>query len=346
MKPSIRLIWLFCAAVTVVLAVDAWRTWGERSDPIRRWRKALREGNAAERREAANMLGQQDDPAYVPDLLGALNDPDRDVRVLAFHGLSQLLTSAEGAESGEVSPAATASLMRCARKGIASHVRVMAIGALAKGARDDAKVRAAFQGWVEDAEEDEEVRAAAFRALGEEWQVAGAGAAYRSDPSPALRLAAMECLLAARDRRHPRGAGLPAVPYCDAAIRGLGDPDPRIRLVAATLPPSLPKDATGPWRRALPGLIAAFSDADPEVRERAGARARALAIGTDHAPSVIEALEARLGDPDPVIRTWASRMIAGFGAAGGLAEPWPGGARRRRDLGILLGWLAWHLPHH
>jgi hypothetical protein len=354
MKPTTALAWASCGAVTILLLAEAWWTWAERSDPVRYWRNALENGDPAVRREAAHLLGRRKSREVVPDLIGALDDPDDDVRSFAIQGLVWSPAPARGGHE----PAVVAALMDRARDDVAPRIRVRAIDVLMAMAPDDPEARALVRSRLDDAGEDEFVRAAAFAALGEAWQASEEGLGYCSHPSPALRLEALRGAVARRERRYPWGACPPADPYCRIAERALSDPDHRARGMGLQLLPRAPGKATEPWRRAIPAVVALLSDPDRLAREQAGLGAWALAHGTEHAPRVVAALEALLSDPDPKVRSWVGWVLRNFregaimdlpalarsGWGGRLAELDPEGPHGRHALGILAGWLAHHPP--
>lgn len=363
MKPTTVLAWASCGVVTTLLLVEAWWTWAERSDPVRYWRNALESDNPADRREAAHLLGHRKSREFVPDLIGALSDPDDDVRSFAIQGLVWSLAPARGGAGIGAKPsaperAAIAALKIRARDDVAPRIRIRAIGVLMEMAPDDPDVRALVRARLDDPAEDEFVRAVAYHALGAAWHGSEEGLGYCSDPSPALRLEALRGAVGCRERRYPRGACPPAVPYRGIAERALGDPDPQARSLGLQLLPGSPEGVTGPWRGAIPLLVALLDDPDRRVREHAGLRAWALAHGTEHAPRVVAVLEPRLADPDPHVRAWAAWVLRNFregaimdlpalaksGWGGRLAELDPESPHARHALGILAGWLVHHPP--
>lgn len=334
MRLTTRFCALFCGVATAALAADGWRVWSEKADPVHHWREELRRGDEDARREAAGALGQQGTSADAAELAPALEDPDEEVRALALQGLSQLLGAGHGDLAASPPREIVEAVVRCVQDDISPRVRVDALHALHALAPDDPEARALSLAKLQDMEEDESVRVAAYVSLGRDWQMSGLGCAYHSDPSPAIRLVAVECMDFRPLRR--AGGGLDeqqGAPSDRSRLlaRALSDPDPRVRSAALW---KLPADSgllAHSYREVFPGLIAALSDPDPSIRQRACGRIP-MAAGTDRAPKALRALVALLGDPEPGIRDTAAGALEKFGAESFLAIPRliRAGSRRRR----------------
>jgi HEAT repeat protein len=265
---------------------------------------ALRHDRSAEvRREAARVLAAWEREEVVGALCGALLDPDDEVRAAAAQSLSELKEVASGAvllswvdhSEPSVQAAVLHALrelrvadafdpaMRALSHSLAS-VRLEAVGVL--GWLKDERALGAL-GSVAAGDADPDVRRAAVGSLG---------------LSPAPSRPIVEALLSAlrdgawqvREEAATTLGKLRTAQARDALIAALDDPYWQVRLKSARALGKLRDATAGP---ALAGLL---SHAISNVRKEA-----ALAIGELGGPgdeSVLAALHACAGDPDPEVR--------------------------------------------
>jgi HEAT repeat protein len=374
MKPTVRLRWMLYGVAAVALALSAWRLISERGDPALFWGRLARHGgDAGQRHVAVDALAAEGGRRAAPGLVLALEDEDEEVRLAAVKGLRRLFAPERWppAPNPEGAPREViAALEDRALRDPAATVRTRAIDALAApGLGDPAgpKAQALFRAKFEDMQEDAEVRGRAFEALEGDWDRPEVAARYCTDPAPAVRRAAMKKLAAARRLAMPK-AGLkrgdwPEGPYCEAVAKALADRDPGVRYEGLIALPTRRDLATEPWRRLLPGVIAAIDDRDPRARFVACHFAPMLTTGPGDVREVAEALKGRLDDPDFLTRATAINALASFEADAMLllplmieahaadprrhdASPDPGGERQHRwRVGVVAGgWLAAHPP--
>jgi HEAT repeat protein len=356
MRLMMKLGALACAVATAALAADGWRMWSEKGDPVRHLREELRQGNEDARREAVGALSQQGSRGDAAELASALEDPEEEVRALALQGLPRLLRPGPGDAAAPAPREIFEAVARRARDDVSARVRADAIHALHGLAPEDPAARALFLAKLQDSGEDEAVRVAAYVSLGRGWQMSAPGLAYHSDPSPAVRLVAVECLGPESARPSTGKEGEPTA-YPRLLVRALSDPDPRVRSAVLWKLPADPKVLARSYREAFPGLVAATSDPDPSIRQRACGRIP-MAAGTDRAPEALAALVALLGDPEPAVQNTAVSMLEKFGAEAFLAipriiradarrrraGPGPGGQYDRQIRRLMLLRLAGHPP--
>ena len=101
--------------------------------------------------------------------------------------------------------------------------------------------------------------------------------------------------------------------FLEAALRDLGDRDPRVRAQAAD---ALGRVAPTEHDPAVSALVRAADDEHPSVRYAA-----LLSLGELAAGAAVDAIAARLGDGEPLVREAAAIALGQLGPAGG-ARAW------------------------
>jgi cyclophilin family peptidyl-prolyl cis-trans isomerase/HEAT repeat protein len=249
------------------------------------------------RRRTAVAAGRTGDPAAAALLIGLLGrDPSGAVRADAAFALGVL---------GDTSAAVVAALRRAApREWVPvrpeeTAVVVEIVTALGRIGTDAARAEVVDVLRRVQRAEDAIARRVAAEALLAVWRFpAGPGRTvsvlrFLDHPDPELRWRAALALTRLRD---PDGAA--------RLIPMLGDPDPRVRALAARALPAQVADPAGVTGEVVAGLTAALEDPGPAVRIQA---LRSLATFADRAPG--DAIAARLRDLDPGVAVTAADAL-------------------------------------
>lgn len=117
----------------------------------------------------------------------------------------------------------------------------------------------------------------------------------------------------------PAGEARPSADlFAEVAIRGMDDPDPKVREVAIAFLPRSPDEPAGPWLRALSAATSALSGGRREVCLHACDAVWALTAGAGEG---VAALVPLLDDPDPEIRKAVAGLLPKYGAGAIAAFP-------------------------